>query len=210
MSPRPSSTTRELVALYSRAGHGEHNLGAFLRERPELVARLGRLDLECDDADLALQLAPAIGRYKRTTAGAHSDERASRAAAAAQHLTASAVHHADRVELEPRVLLGELLAGSQKYISLELTTTPVWLHRQTLLRAKTALRPFRDLNSFVDERGLHLRWRAGRGGLNLGPQAAERGVSVLHVDLRPVSRLRGLRQSPPVLLADVLTDLGFI
>lgn len=210
MSGQPSSTVRELLALYSRAGRAEHNLGDFLREHPELVARLGDLDLNRDDAELALQLAPAIGRYKRTTAGDHANDRVRRAEKAAQNLTASAVHHADRVELEPRVLLGQLIAGSQKYISLELTTTPVWLHRQTLLRAKTALRPFRDLTASVDERGLHLRWRAGRGGLNLRPQVEECGAAVLHVDLRPVSRPRGLRHSPPVLLADVLFDLGFI
>lgn len=106
---------------------GEHNLGAFLRERSELVAQLGPLDLDADDAVLALQLAPAVGRHKRATAEAVAIARATRAETAVRRLAASASHEADRVEREVDVLLGDLLAGGQKYIAFELTTVPVIL-----------------------------------------------------------------------------------
>lgn len=209
MSPRPSSTTRELIALYSRAGRDEFNLGAFLRERPELVAQLGPIELDRDDADLALQLASAIGRYKRAAARELAGDRAARAERAAGDLAASARHRFDRIELEPDVLLGDLLAGSQKYISLELAGARVAILRHRLLRARVALRAVLDVVAFVDERGLHLRWRAARGGLNLTPQVEDRGALALVVDLRPKRAVRRARPVP-VLLAEVLADLGLV
>lgn len=189
MPPRPSSDTRELLRLYSKANRGEHNIGAFLRERDELVARLGPLDLERDDADLALQLAPTIGLYKRRVAREHAGERETRAEGAARTLTASARHRLERVELDPDVLLGDLLAdSSKKYVAFELTGVRVVMPRLLLLRARAALRGFPDVTACIDERGLRLSWRGGLGGLNFRPHPGERGAPVLLVDLRPLER----------------------
>ena len=210
MPPRPSSTTRELLALYSRAGHGEYNLGVFLKEHPELLARVDvRLDLTQDDAELALALAPFIGRYKKHLASANVAERGDRAERAVGQLAASARHEWDRVVLDVDVLLGDVLAGPHKYIGLELQTVRVSVLRHVLVKARGALRGSLDLSAYADERGLHLVWRAGRGGLNLLPQREERGASTLVVDLRPKAPMRRA-SGDPTLLGDVLVELGFM
>lgn len=197
--------------MYARAGRAEYNISAFLRERPELVARLGELELDRDDADLALQLAPAIGKYKRRVAREQAGGREARAKGAARALAASARHWLERVELEPAILLGDLLAdGSKQYIAFELTGTRVVMLRQLLLRARVALRGFADVAAHIDEQGLHLSWRGGRGALNLRPQLDERGAAVLVVDLRPARRPARADRSGPVLLAEVLASLGLV
>lgn len=212
MPPRPSSEARELLTLYAGAGHGEHNIGAFLRERPELVARLGLVDLDRDDADLALQLAPAIGKYKRRLALDHAAERGARAEKAARALAASARHRLERVELDPAILLGDLLGdAAKKYVGFELTGVRVVMLRQLLLRVRASLRAFSDVAACIDENGLHLTWRRGRGGLNLRPQLEELGAAILLVDLRaPAGRTSEAGRPGPVLLAEVLASLGFV
>ena len=212
MPPRPSSAARELLTLYSRAGHGEYNIGAFLRERPDLAARLGLLDRDGDDADLALQLAPAIGKCKRRVARDRVEERGARAERAAQELAASAQHRLGRVEVDPAILLGDLLAdGSKKYVAFELTGVRVVMLRFLLLRARAALRGFSDVAACIDERGLHLTWRHGRGGLNLRTQLEERRAAVLVVDLRAPARRTSEAGPPgPMLLAEVLASLGVV
>lgn len=210
MSARPSRSTRTLLALYARASHDEFNIGAFLREHPELLARLGpSIDLAQDDAALALALAPAVGRHKAYTTRANLAERAARADRAAAQLVASARHERDRVVLDVDLLFGDLLAGRQKYIALDLGPARIPVLRHVLVRARGALRGFLDLSAFVDEGGLHLVWRAGRGGLNLRPQPEERGASALHVDLRPRMPMRRASGSP-VPLGDVLVELGLM
>lgn len=106
MPPRPSNTTRELLTLYARAGHGEHNIGAFFRDHPELAAGLGVLDLDRDDADLALQLAPTIGKYKNLPP--HPEERG--AAVLVVDLRAPAPRTSGPRRTGP-VLIAEVLAG---------------------------------------------------------------------------------------------------
>lgn len=206
----PSRATRELLALYARAGRGESNLGVFLREHPELLARIGvSLELSQDDAALALALAPAIGRFKKSAAGVNGAERCARAEQAAGQLAATARHESDRAVLDVGLLFGDVLAGTHEYIGLELETARISVRRHVLVRARRALRGIADLAAFVDERGLHITWRSGRGGLNLLPQREERGAAVLPIDLRarrPVRRA----QAVPVRLGDVLAELGLM
>lgn len=211
MPSRPSSTTRELLTLYARAGHGEYNIRAFLGDHPELAAGFGDLDLERDDAELALQLAPSVGKYKRRVAHDQAGERGARAERAARALAALAHHRVERVELDPALLLGDLLADcSKKYIRFELTGVRIVMARHLLIRARVALRPFADVTATIDEKGLRLGWRGARGGLHFRPQLEERGAAVLLVDLRAPVQQRSPARSGPVLLADVLAGLGFI
>lgn len=208
MSPRRGDSTRELLRLYSLATSGECNLAHFLSEHPELVARLGvPVDLSRDDADVALQLARAIGRHKRTTADSKAGEHAVRACAAARQLVETSRRRIDLVELDADLLLGALLAdGSRRYIAFEVPGARVPVLRVALVRARAPLRNFIDVAAYVDERGLHLRWRGGHGGINFRPQVEERGALVLEVDLRPQPPRRP--QLPrPILLADVLAHL---
>lgn len=208
MLTRPSSTTRTLLRLYKIAARGENNLGVFLKEHPEVVAALGvAIDLERDDAELALQLAPGIGRYKRRSAQAHEQERSVRAEEGARRLALRGRRQWDRIEIDPELLLGDVLAdGGKQYISFELDTCRIPIPMRLLAKARTTLRIFLDLAAYLDERGLHFVWRGGRGGLNLKPQVEERGADVLLVDLRRAHARPTVRQ--PVLLADVLSELG--
>jgi hypothetical protein len=210
MPPQPSREARELFTLYRRAGPGEYNIGAFLRDRPELAARLGDLDLERDDSDLALQLAPLIGRYKKRVVSSRASDRAERAERAVRDLAASARHRCEQVELDPAILLGDLLADpAKKFVGFELCGVRVIVARHVLLRARIALRGFPDVAVTVDEKGLYLTWRGGRGGLNLRPHLEERGATVLLVDLRrPARRTSHAGPPGPVLLAEVLERIG--
>lgn len=196
--------------MYSLASPGEYNLAQYFREHPDLAARVGvAVDTERDDAELALEIAPAIGRFKRTTARLRAGDRAERAGNAARRLSATAGHQYDRVELDADILLGDLLADPEKnYVAFDLESVRVAVHRHALARARSGLRNFLDLAAYVDERGLHFAWRAGRGGLNLRPQVQERAAEVLVVDLRRELRSRRVYRPAPVLLADVLADLG--
>ena len=210
MSPRPSRSTRELLALYARAGHGEYNLGAFLRAHPEFLARLDLpLDLTQDDAALALALAPFMGRYKKYATEVNAAERCTRADRAAAQLAASARHEDDRVVLDVDILLGDILAGTHAYVAFSLETVCISVRHHVLVKARGPLRNFLDVGAFVDERGLHLAWRHARGGLNLLAQREERGAAVLQVDLRPRRVMRRASRAP-VPLADVLAELGLM
>lgn len=195
--------------MYCLASRGEFNLAQFLANEPELVAHLGLpVDVTGDDAELALQLAPAVGRYKRRTARLRAGELAQRAADAALRLVSTSRRRAEWIELDAEILLGDLLAdGGMKYVAFELPRARVLLLRGTLLKVRAPLRNFIDLAAYVDEHGLHFRWHGGRGGLNFRPRNEERGAEVLLVDLRPAIPVRAMLPRP-LLLADVLTELG--
>lgn len=207
MPPRATKTTRELVALYRRAGRGEHNLAAFFREHPALAEHLGVVDLEHDDVEVALRLAPVLGRYQQTIAHGQASERSQRAAEAARALSVSARHRGGRIDLDGALLLGDLLAdGTTKFISFDLPTGRVSIARAILLRARGALRDVSGITAAVDERGLHLGWRHGRGGLNFLPHLPEHETASLVVDLRAGRR----SASTPMPPGDVLAELVFM
>ena len=209
---QPNSATKELLRLYALAATGEYNLTRFFDDHPDVRTDLGvALDPERDDAALGLELAPVVGRLRHRTASVRAAEQAQRAEAAARRLSATAVHRDGRVEFDADVLLGDLLADAgKKYIGIELDGARVLVLRSTLTRARACLRIHLDLAGYADPAGLHLVWRAGRGGLNLRPQVEERGAGVLLVDLRR-PRLHAARErahQPPAILGDILGELG--
>jgi hypothetical protein len=65
--------------------------------------------------------------------------------------------------------------------------------RGTLVDLRRHLPRFPDLGAYVDEQGLHLRWRGGRGQLNFRPQVIVGRVEVLDVVLE--------RSALPVIVA---------
>lgn len=212
MQRQPSSATKELLRLYALAAPGEYNITRFLDDHPEVREELGvSLDPERDDAGLSLELAPVIGHLRRRGASVQAAERAQRAEAAARRLSATSVHREGRVEFDADVVLRDLLADSgKKYIGLQLDGARVLILRSTLTRARACLRIHLDVAGYADAAGLHLVWRAGRGGLNLRPQVEERGAGVLLVDLRR-PRLHVVReraQQPPAILGAILGELG--
>jgi hypothetical protein len=115
------------------------------------------------------------------------------------------------------VLLGDLLADvTPKYVAFDATGVfDVAVLRVRLADARRVLvgASFSDLCVNVDEAGLHLRWKGGRGGLDL------RGTYVTPIERDRVLRivLDRPRHAPPVAvrrgsarLGEVLADLGFI
>jgi hypothetical protein len=110
-------------------------------------------------------------RPKRTKAE-RLREREQRARRAVSDLESSAVLRDGGLvaELNPAVLLGTALtAAPAKQISIEGSAgDPLVFERRRLREARKALlRPFEDLRVWVDVDGLHFRWRAGYGGLNI-------------------------------------------
>lgn len=197
--------------MYSLARHSEYNLGAHLHGHPELLAELGMaIDLSKDDAELGLALAPAMGRYKRACFQVALVERDRRAEQAAARLIAASRTDGDRVVLDAGLLLGPVSAGPHDYLAFDLDAVRVAVPRRPMARGRVVLRGFLDLAAFVDASGLHLRWRAGRGGLNIRPQLPRRDDHLLLVDLRRRAPQRAPAPAAPVLLADVLADLGLM
>ncbi len=118
------------------------------------------------------------GRFRQLVAGARrrqaalrDEGRSQRALAAAERLVAGARWLDAGVQLEPHVLLGDLLADAAKpWLSLVVDGSDVVISRARLRRAAVALRPFGDVRALADSLALRLRWRGGRGGLNFNSQ----------------------------------------
>jgi len=110
--------------------------------------------------------------------------------------------------LDVDLLLRDVIADRQKkYVAFIREEQPdVVVRRETLARVAPLRRNVIDLVAFVNEDGLHFRWKGGRAGYNwrsqVVPPAEKSGV--LEVTLRPESDVR----PSSVRLGDVLHDLG--
>jgi hypothetical protein len=97
-------------------------------------------------------------------------------------LVQRAVWEGHRASLDLEVLFGPLLRDRKVCcIGFQFGTRVFWLSRALLARARRALRRLGSTRAWIDEHGLHLRWRESAGGLNL------HGLST------PPSRARVLR-----------------
>jgi hypothetical protein len=123
-----------------------------------------------------------------------------------------------RVELDARIVLGNLLVdASKKAVHFDVERGPsITISRAKLSEASRALK-FPDLRCFVDARGLHFRWRDGVGGLDLHTQdRAWNDNGVLTVALsRPQRRPKRqpqleVVQNRPSWIGNVFADLGFL
>lgn len=145
--------------------HAER-LGGALGVSADQLEELARRD------DISDRFRHLVVRARQREAVLREDGRRERALGAAAQLVSGARWLDAGVELEPHVLLGELLADAAKpWLGLMVDGGDVVLCRARLRRAALALRPFRDVCAFADSRALRLRWRGGRGGLNLTSQA---------------------------------------
>lgn len=112
------------------------------------------------------------------------------ALAAAAMLSKLALWSEERVDLDPRIVLGRnLLADrTRKYVRFDAEGVPATvIRRSKLAEAGKALR-FPDLTCWLDRSGLSFGWRAGRGGLRLVTQqvqARERDAVLSVVMVRP-------------------------
>ena len=124
-------------------------------ERPELVGRLrGQLERVLD-----------ARRQRRR------DDAAAIAERAAVAVGASARFFEHGVVLDIDLVLGELLADpTRKHVAFMLPENIVVVEAALLRRARLLRRTFMDAVCFIDEEGIHFRWKAGRGRLNLTSQ----------------------------------------
>lgn len=219
----PSARTklRELAIL---AREDADALRDTLREDAEFLgAALGvshhelRALAESGDTNASDRVRHLLDHARRHLIDQGSSERERRAMAAARELGLSARWLDVGAELDPRILLGELLVdGSKTWIGFLVDGAEVVVSRATLRRASIALRPFAQVRGFIDGQALRLRWRAGRGGLNLrarGSDVTDQAL-VLRVVLerprvQPVPTVSPRRScaKPPSWLADVIAQL---
>ena len=172
----PSATTR-LRELAWIADDADALRDALREDAGCLGAVLG---LSADQLEKLATRDDIVDRFRHLVAGArHRDAalrhhgRSQRALAAAERLVAGARWLDSGVELEPHVLLGDLLADATRpWLSLVVDGRDVVVSRSRLRRAAVALRPFGDVRALADSQALRLRWRGGRGGLNFTSQGA--------------------------------------
>jgi hypothetical protein len=219
----PSARTklRELAIL---ARDDADALRDTLREDAEFLgAALGvsqhelRALAERDDANAGDRVRRLLDHARRHSTDQGSMARERRATSAARELGLTARWLDVGAEIDPRILLGDLLAdGSKPWIGFMVDGADVIVSRATLRRAAIALKPLPEVRGFIDAQALRLRWRAGRGGLNLRAQASDirDPALVLRVVLerpraQPAPVVTPTRPSarPPPWLADVIAEL---
>lgn len=172
-----ASTTARLRELALIADDADALRDALRDDAGCLGAALGVSDRELLElsghADVCDRVRRLLDQTRRRTAIAHSAERERRSVEAAGRLVTGARWLDAGVELDPRVLLGDLLADPLRpWLGLVVDGSDVVIARARLRRVALALRPFPDVRASADSRTLRLRWREGRGGLNLHTQAA--------------------------------------
>ena len=196
---RPRSSVAELERLVRFAEIGGTNIGEYLASGGEdLAQRLGvepedlRALVPLPDEVLARQLGHYFERRAERRAAIHAEAVQRLALAAAAELAATAAWRTDRAVLDVRLLLGELLVDTtQKYILLDATSFSsrfqVGLPRSLLVNVSKEVGARPDVGAWVDEAGLHLRWKDGWAGLNFIPHCvpACEMANVLCVNIPP-------------------------
>lgn len=217
----PRTKLRELALL---ARDDVDALRDTLREDAgSLGAVLGVSDTELvslaerADGDVSKRVLAILDHVRRHAVAQNGTERERRAFAAARELALGARWLDAGAELDPRIVLGELLVdGSKPWVGFLVDGAEIIVSRARLRGAALAMRPFCDLRALVDEQALQLRWRRGLGGLNFRSQAAEvRDASLTvrvvierpRVQPAPVVFRPRPRPTAPCWLTDALAEL---
>jgi hypothetical protein len=186
---------RELALLMRAPEPGSHNLGEFVANHADDLAQA----LDADPHKLALARAladeeflPHITRLLERARDRRSrddlDRRRERSIAASIRLGQTARWTELGVELDVDLLLGEGLADRmRKWIAFEGEGLSVSVPRHLIAATRLVARQHLDLAAYVSERGLHFRWRGGKGRYNWRSQAVRPGLEahVLTVPLAP-------------------------
>jgi|GEM_PF-3057650 hypothetical protein len=166
---------RELALLVRAPEPGSNNLGGFLADNAgELAQELGvsasKLEAEriVDDEELAPRIRQLLERARNHHIVEHLGRRRQRSLEAARRLGSTARWTEVGAELDVDVLLGVLLADrTKKWVSFDSQIDlKVVVPRHLIADAAPLRRLHIDLASFVDDKGLHFRWKGGRGGYN--------------------------------------------
>ena len=204
---------RELAQLVRYAEPDGTNIGSFVAERASELAHLlhsdeGELRGASHERDAALvdRLRVRVDLALERERESRTEHELERSHHAARDLARSARWFELGVVLDVDVVLGDLLAHPKaKAISFAFAGADIVVPTGLLRRARPLRRVYLDLACFVDERGIHLRWKGGRGQLNVyavEPNAhAEQNALLVDLPARAERR--------PALLGDVLADIGF-
>jgi hypothetical protein len=188
------------------------DLAEVLRCAPSALSAL--LSLDSDARRVRVRALIRLSRERRQQAQAGVLHNASLAAAAM--LAKLAVWSEDKVELDPRIVLGSGLLGdrARAYVRFDADSlATITVRRAKLAEASKALR-FSDLSCWLDATGFRFGWRGSRGGLrltdqNVGAREAEAVLTVALSRSRPkiVERFRAAAVSAePRWLADGFND----
>ncbi len=167
---------RELVRLMRSPEPGSNNLGSFVAthasELGDALATTAddlKLAAQCDDDEVRRRIGARVKRAVERLKGAKLLQASHRSRAAADLLAERARWAGRAVVLDSDLVLGDLLAdASHEHIGFALYLgETVYVARAVLVRARLLRSLFIDVACFVDEKGLHFRWRGGRGALNL-------------------------------------------
>lgn len=206
---------RELVLLLRSPEHDSHNIGVYLAAHADTLAPVLRSSPESLRAASSLtdeRVAPQLRKRVASVLDHHQLDRATRVAersSRAACLLGRTVRWTELgAVLDVDVLLRDVIADRQKkYIAFRWGAQhAVAVRRETLAGVAPVRRNVLDLVAYVNEGGIHFRWKGGRGGYNWRPQVvppAEKG-RVLEVALRPESDER----STAAHLGNVLHDIG--
>jgi hypothetical protein len=210
---------RELDHHLRCVAPGTTNIGMHAAVRAEMLAPLLRLRADelrtlahRSDEEIAPRLRELVKEavlHLREGVRVHRRERAYQAASA---LGASARYSECGVVIDTDLLLGELLVDlSRKYIAFQGGGVHVVIERYVLAKAAWLRRLHLDVGARVHADGLQLRWRGGKGGLNLRsvPVPKSEAASVLVVSLAaahpsPSERPHG------AWLGEIVRELGYV
>ncbi|MBI2393705.1 MAG: hypothetical protein HYV09_29295 [Deltaproteobacteria bacterium] len=154
---------------------------------PVLGVRVDRLEGATREEGLMDRLRGRLAELRRRRREQQRLDAAVAAAGVAAALGRSARRRGGVVHLDVTLLLDSgLMAGPARYVRFVADGYAVPIESSVLMRVRRHLPKFPDLGAYLDERGLHLRWRGGIGQLNLRPQVMVGRVEVLDVPLRAV------------------------
>ena len=207
---------QELVLLLRNPEHDSNNIGLYVAHHADVLAPILRSSAETLRSASTLTDERVVPELRQRVASVLGDDKVERAGAVSERSCRAACLLGQTVRwtelggvLDVDLLLRDVIADRQKkYIAFIRGEQPdVVVRRETLARVTPLRRNVLDLAAFVNEDGLHFRWKGGRGGYNWRSQVvppAEKS-RVLEVTLRPESDVR----PSSARLGDVLHDLGF-
>lgn len=205
----PRSPLVELRRVLRASSAADGLLPQFIADHLEEVAdalgldpaRLAVLDLE--QPEVRGRLRAAVARAESQAAASRLVEADRRRSQRGRSLIAAARWNGSVVELPLPELFAFVSSAGAAVLRFETPEYGVHVSRAVLARARLALGRLPDPTGYLDRSALHLRWRDGRGGLDLrcDPPAPRD-------ELAFVVRFEPRVARPPVLLGQVLQDLG--
>jgi hypothetical protein len=186
---------RELALLVRAPEPGSHNLGEFVASHADALAQALDADPHqlalaraLDDEDFLPRVLQLLQRARRRHTERDFDRRRERSIAAAVRLGQTVRWTELGAELDVDLLLGDLLSDRiRKWVTFEGEGLSVIITRHLIAATRIVGRQHLDLGAYVDERGLHFRWRGGKGHYNWRSHIPRPGLEahVLTVPLAP-------------------------